>query len=164
MIFTISYKQLRIYLNIFLLIVYLHLAEHIAQMFQLYVLHWERPRCLGLLGLIWPQLIHSEYLHYGHALFMLVGVYYLTKYMYNKHSLWWMELTLILAFYHHFEHLLLLIQSISHVYFFGGTMPTSIGQIWFPRIELHFFYNLLVGIPLYIALQKNRINKHLQQF
>jgi hypothetical protein len=151
-------KQFRTYLNIFLLVIYSHLFEHIAQMFQLYVLHWERPKCLGLLGLIWPQLIHSEYLHYGHALFMLVGIYYLTKYMYNKQSLMWMQLTLVLAFYHHFEHLLLLLQSISHVYLFGKTMPISLGQLFIPRIELHFFYNLLVGIPLVIALNKNKSN------
>jgi hypothetical protein len=152
-----SYKQIRNYLNYFLIVVYSHLFEHIAQMFQLYVLGWTRPQSLGLLGLIWPQLIHSEYLHYGHALFMLVGIYYLTKYMYNKHSLWWMNLTLLLAFYHHFEHLLLLIQSISHVYFFDKTIAISIGQLWFPRIELHFFYNILVGLPLMIALNKNKI-------
>lgn len=151
-----NYKHLRTYLNYFLLIVYMHLFEHIAQMFQLYILHWERPKCLGLLGLIWPQLIHSEYLHYGHALFMLLGIYYLTKYMYTKTSLWWMSLTLLLAFYHHFEHLLLLVQSISHVYFFDKTVPTSIGQLWFPRIELHMFYNLLVGIPMIIALYYNK--------
>ena len=151
-----TYKQHRTYLNYFLIIIYSHLFEHVAQMIQLYLLHWERPRCLGLLGLFWPSLIHSEYLHYGHALFMLVGIYYLTKYMYNRHSLWWMELTLILAFYHHFEHLLLLIQSTSQVNFFGKSIPTSIGQLWFPRIELHFFYNFLVGIPMMIALHLNR--------
>ena len=151
-------KQFRNYLNIFLLVVYLHLFEHIAQMFQLYLLHWSRPQCLGLLGLLWPWLIHSEYLHYGHALFMLMGIYYLTKYMYNRASLWWMQLALVLAFYHHFEHLLLLIQSINHVYFFNTDMPTSIGQLFIPRIELHFFYNLLVGIPMAIALHKNKIN------
>lgn len=149
-------KQFRNYLNIFLLVVYLHLFEHIAQMFQLYVLQWPRSQCLGLLGLIWPWLIHSEYLHYGHALFMLVGIYYLTKYMHIRKALWWMNLTLILAFYHHFEHLLLLIQSITHVYFFDKTVPTSIGQLFIPRIELHFIYNLMVGIPMIIALNKNK--------
>ena len=152
---TLYTKQFRKGLNIFLLIIYLHLFEHIAQMFQLYVLHWNRPECLGLVGLVWPYLIHSEYLHYGHALFMFIGIYYLTKYMYNRHSLWWMKLALILAFYHHFEHLLLLIQSITHIYFFNKTVPTSLGQLFIPRIELHFFYNLLVGIPLMIALNKN---------
>lgn len=158
MILNYKTKQFRNYLNIFLLIVYLHLFEHIAQMFQLYILHWPKSQCLGLIGLIWPWLIHSEYLHYGHALFMLVGIYYLTKYMYNKQSLWWMNLTLYLAFYHHFEHLLLLIQSISHMYLFDKTIPTSLGQLFIPRIELHFIYNLMVGIPMMIALNKNKIN------
>ena len=149
-------KQFRTYLNIFLLVIYLHLIEHIFQMIELYILHWERPMCLGLLGFYIPQLIHSEYLHYGHALFMLIGIYYLTKYMYNKDSLWWMRLTLGLAFYHHFEHLLLLIQSITHIYLFNKLVPTSFGQLFVPRIELHFIYNLLVGIPMMIALNKNK--------
>ena len=149
-------KQFRTYLNIFLLVIYLHLIEHIFQMIELYILNWERPMCLGLLGLYIPQLIHSEYLHYGHALFMLIGIYYLTKYMYNKDSLWWMRLTLGLAFYHHFEHLLLLIQSITHIYLFNKLVPTSFGQLFVPRIELHFIYNLLVGIPMMIALNKNK--------
>lgn len=149
-------KQFRTYLNIFLLVIYLHLIEHIFQMIQLYILNWERPMCLGLLGFYIPQLIHSEYLHYGHALFMLIGIYYLTKYMYNKDSLWWMRLTLGLAFYHHFEHLLLLIQSITHIYLFNKLVPTSFGQLFVPRIELHFIYNLLVGIPMMIALNKNK--------
>ena len=149
-------KQFRTYLNIFLLVIYLHLIEHIFQMIELYIFNWERPMCLGLLGFYIPQLIHSEYLHYGHALFMLIGIYYLTKYMYNKDSLWWMRLTLGLAFYHHFEHLLLLIQSITHIYLFNKLVPTSFGQLFVPRIELHFIYNLLVGIPMMIALNKNK--------
>jgi hypothetical protein len=67
-----------------------------------------------------------------------------------------MNITLVLAFYHHFEHFLLLIQSISHVYFFDKTIPTSIGQLFIPRIELHFIYNFMVGIPMMIALNKNK--------
>jgi hypothetical protein len=125
-------------------------------MFELHVLHWTRPQSLGLLGLIWPWVIHSEYLHYGHALFMLVGIYYLNKNMHNRSSYFWMNITLVLAFYHHFEHFLLLIQSISHVYFFDKTIPTSIGQLFIPRIELHFIYNFMVGIPMMIALNKNK--------
>ncbi|HEY8209887.1 MAG TPA: hypothetical protein VIG99_20505, partial [Myxococcaceae bacterium] len=35
---------------------------------------------------------------------------------------------------------------------FGGTVPTSIGQIWIPRIELHLIYNTLVFIPMVIAM------------
>ena len=58
-------KQFRTYLNIFLLVIYLHLIEHIFQMIELYILNWERPMCLGLLGFYIPQLIHSEYLHYA---------------------------------------------------------------------------------------------------
>ena len=31
-------------------------------------------------------------------------------------------------------------------------MPTSIGQIWIPRIELHLFYNFIVFTPMVVAM------------
>jgi hypothetical protein len=31
-------------------------------------------------------------------------------------------------------------------------VPTSIGQIWIPRIELHLIYNTLVFIPMVAAM------------
>ncbi|MGF1591535.1 MAG: hypothetical protein ACFCU7_20290 [Pleurocapsa sp.] len=33
-----------------------------------------------------------------------------------------------------------------------GMKATGIGGLWFPRIELHFFYNLVVMIPMAIAV------------
>jgi hypothetical protein len=31
-------------------------------------------------------------------------------------------------------------------------VPTSIGQIWIPRIELHLIYNLLVFLPMVVGM------------
>jgi hypothetical protein len=31
-------------------------------------------------------------------------------------------------------------------------VPTSIGQIWIPRIELHLFYNAIVFTPMVVAM------------
>ena len=55
-------------------------------------------------------------------------------------------------FWHHFEQLLLIIQHYAHHYMFGGTVPTSVLQIFFPRVELHLFYNTIVAVPMVIAL------------
>jgi len=57
-----------------------------------------------------------------------------------------------IQFWHHFEHFILLYQAQTQRFWFGGTVPTSIGQIWIPRIELHLIYNALVFIPMVVAM------------
>jgi hypothetical protein len=120
--------------------------EHLAQLFELFILDWNRPDCLGLLGLWQPGLMRSEWLHYLYALAMLIGLYWLRTQV-NNH--WWTR-TIYLQHYHHIEHLLLLTQAML------GFKANGIGGIWFPRIELHFFYNLVVMIPMMLALSDNR--------
>jgi hypothetical protein len=65
-------------------------------------------------------------------------------------------LALGLQFYHHFEHALLLGQAIIGQNLWDSPVRTSIGQIWFPRLELHLFYNLMVLIPMMIAMYYHR--------
>ena len=36
--------------------------------------------------------------------------------------------------------------------FFGRPVPTSLVQLWVPRVELHLFYNTIVFIPMVIAM------------
>lgn len=55
---------------------------------------------------------------------------------------WWM-VAFWIQFWHHFEHFTLFYQAQTQRFRFGGIMPTSVGQIWIPRIERHLFYNLL---------------------
>lgn len=129
-------------MKVFLAVAVIHLLEHLAQIFQLYILHWSRPQCLGLLGLWQPWLVRSELLHYSLSLYMLIALYAYREYFKNK---WW-STAYYLQTYHHFEHVLL----ISGLVFWGT--PISIGGLWFPRIELHFFYNLMVAVPMAIAL------------
>jgi hypothetical protein len=57
-----------------------------------------------------------------------------------------------IQFWHHFEHFILFYQAQTQRFWFGGTVPTSIGQIWIPRIELHLIYNMLVFIPMVVAM------------
>ncbi len=133
-------------MKLFLAVVIAHFAEHLAQLFELYVLGWSRMDCLGILGLWLPTLMRSEWLHYLYALAMLVGLYYLRPGLNGA----WSQRTLNLQHYHHVEHLLLLCQAIL------GFKPTGIGGIWFPRIELHFFYNAVVLIAMLISLDNRR--------
>lgn len=145
----------QIAMQFFMLIIISHFLEHVFQVYQLYVLQWARPKCLGALGLIYPWLVHSEYLHYGHALFMLVGLAVLRPAITSKAKLWW-DIALVLGFLHHLEHALLLSQVIIHQNLFNSPVPISIGQIWFPRLELHFFYNAIVLTPMLISLYYHR--------
>ena len=57
-----------------------------------------------------------------------------------------------IQFFHHIEHLLLQLQVVIGHNFFGRPVPTSIVQLWVPRVELHLFYNTIVFIPMVIGM------------
>src|SRR5689334_3638341 len=138
-------------LQAFMVIVLFHWLEHIVQAYQFYVLRWPRQMSMGLLGMYYPWLMKTETLHYGFALVMLIGLWVLRKGFVGMSYKWWM-ISFWLQFWHHIEHFMLFYQANTHHYFFGGTVPTSIGQIWIPRIELHLMYNTLVFIPMVVAM------------
>lgn len=121
-------------------IAFLHFLEHLAQMVQLYYLHWARFDCLGILGLWYPFLVKTEFLHFAYAVALLVGLVSV-----QINSRWW-RLAVRLQKYHLVEHLILMVQ------FLLGYKPTGIGNLFFPRIELHFFYNLIVLVPMIMAM------------
>lgn len=141
----------RLALQGFMVIVLFHWIEHLVQAYQVWVLHWPRAVSMGLLGMYYPWLMRTEVLHYGFALVMLVGLWALRRGFTGRSHTWWM-IAFWIQFWHHFEHALLFYQALTHHYFFGGAVPTSIGQIWFPRIELHLFYNAIVFTPMVIGM------------
>jgi hypothetical protein len=141
----------KVALQFFMAIVLFHWAEHIVQAYQFFVLHWPRPMSMGLLGMYYPWLMTSEALHYGFALVMLVGLWVLRKGFTGTSRTWWM-VAFWIQFWHHFEHFILFYQAQTHRFWFGGAVPTSIGQIWIPRIELHLIYNALVFVPMVVAM------------
>jgi len=140
---------------IFFAIVVAHWAEHLAQAYQMYVLHWSMPQALGVLGLWFPWLITSEALHYGYALVMLVGLWVLRAGFQGRARLWW-NVALGIQVWHHFEHALLVGQVIAGHNLFGAAMPMSIGQLWIRRMELHLIYNALVFVPMVVAMYRHR--------
>jgi hypothetical protein len=138
-------------LQLFMVIVLAHWAEHLVQAYQIYVMGWPRPRALGLLGLYYPWLIQTEALHYGYAVIMLIGIWTLRKGFTGVSRTWW-TIALVIQFWHHIEHLLLISQAVTHHNFWHSPVPTSVLQLVFPRVELHLFYNTVVFIPMVIGM------------
>jgi hypothetical protein len=138
-------------LLVFGFVVVAHWAEHIAQAYQIYVLGWARPKAGGVLGLAFPYLVRSEWLHYGFAIFMLVGFVMLRHGFTGRSRTWW-NTAMWIQVWHHFEHLLLLLQAMTGANLLGKPVPTSIAQLVFPRVELHLFYNAIVTVPMVVAM------------
>ncbi|MEV7780101.1 hypothetical protein [Kitasatospora sp. NPDC088351] len=138
-------------LNGFLLIVLGHWAEHITQAYQIWGLGWPVPKAKGALGLAYPWLVTSEWLHYGYALVMIIGLFALRRGFTGRSRTWW-TIALGIQFWHHIEHLLLIIQAQTGHYLFGKSAPTSVLQLLIARVELHLFYNTIVFIPMVIGM------------
>lgn len=139
-------------LRVFMFIVLAHWVEHLFQGLQIYVLGWPVPEARGALGLFVPWLIKSEALHYGYAVVMLIGLWILrTGFTGKADHFWWMTAFWI-QFFHHIEHGLLQAQAILGHNLMGRPVPTSLVQLWVPRVELHLFYNTIVFIPMVIAM------------
>jgi hypothetical protein len=140
-------------LNVFMFVVLAHWAEHLAQAYQVYVLGWPRPKSGGFLGLFFPWLVSSEIMHYGYAIVMLIGLWTLRKGFSGTSRKWW-NVALVIQFWHHIEHAVLLWQASTHHYWLGSPVPVSFLQMLLPkfRIEIHLFYNAVVFIPMMIGM------------
>ena len=139
-------------LQVFMVIVLAHWAEHLFQAIQIYVLGWPVPEARGLIGYFIPWLIRSEALHYAYAVVMLIGLWLLRPGFTGTRDRRWWTAALGIQFVHHFEHLLLIIQAMTGHNLAGRPVPTSLIQLWVPRVELHLFYNTIVFIPMVVAM------------
>src|SRR5205085_3976063 len=122
---------------VFIAVVALHWAEHLAQAAQIWVLGWSRPESRGILGEAFPWLVTSEWLHYAFALVMLVGLVLLRPAMQGRARFWW-DVAITIQVWHHLEHLLLLGQALTHTYLFGAKVPTGFFQPCLPRGRVGF--------------------------
>ena len=139
-------------LRIFMVIVLAHWAEHLFQAFQVYVLGWPVPQALGALGLVYPWLVKSEVLHYAYAVVMLAGLWMLRSGFTGVQDRRWWNIALWIQFFHHIEHGLLQAQAIFGYNLFDRPVPTSLAQLWIPRVELHLFYNTIVFVPMVVGM------------
>jgi hypothetical protein len=135
----------------FAFIVIAHWLEHLLQAAQIFLLGWPRPTALGALGMLWPWLVSSEWMHYLYALVMLLGLIALRPGTFGLARTWW-SIALAIQVWHHFEHALLLGQALAMYPLFGATVPTSVAQIVLPRVELHLLYNVVVTVPMVVAM------------
>lgn len=136
---------------VFMFIVLAHWGEHLAQAYQIWVMGWPTAKANGILGLWYPWLIKSEALHYGYALVMLIGIWVLRKGFTGRSLTWW-TVALVIQFWHHIEHFLLIAQATLHHNLMGKPVPFSVIQFFIPRVQLHLFYNSIVFIPMVIAM------------
>jgi hypothetical protein len=81
---------------------------------------------------------------------MLIGLWVLRKGFSGGARTWW-TIALVIQFWHRIEHLLLIGQATLHHSLYGGPVPMSVLQFFFPRMELHLFYNSIVFIPMVIG-------------
>lgn len=139
-------------LRLFMVIVLAHWAEHLLQAFQIYGLGWPVPEARGLLGYFFPFLVSSELMHYGYAVVMLAGLWMLRPGFQGVEDRRWWTMALAIQFFHHFEHFLLQSQYLLGQNLFDRPVPTSLLQLWVPRVELHLFYNTIVFIPMVVAM------------
>jgi hypothetical protein len=143
------YHKLALWL--FLFVVLAHWVEHIAQAIQIWALGWTRTEARGVLGAPLPWLVSSEWMHYAYAVVMLIGLFALRPAFRGRSRTWW-TVALGLQFWHHIEHLLLLAQAMVGHNIAGKAVPTSLAQLVFPRVELHLFYNVVVFVPMAVAM------------
>lgn len=114
-------------LRFFLFIVVAHWAEHLVQAYQIYVMGWPIPEARGVLGIPFPWLVTSEWMHYGYALVMMVGLFLLRPGFTGRSGTWW-KASLGIQVWHHLEHLLLLVQVLVGANLLGKAAPTSLVQ------------------------------------
>jgi hypothetical protein len=152
---TLNSRYHRPALLLFLAVVVAHWAEHLVQAFQIWGLGWTPAQARGVLGMPFPWLVTEEWLHYGYAVVMLAGLIVLRPGFTGAARTWWTA-ALLIQVWHHFEHLLLLLQAMLGTTFFGSPTPVSIAQLLVPRVELHLFYNGIVFLPMVVAMYLHR--------
>lgn len=135
----------------FATVVILHWLEHIVQAVQVWAFGMPPAEALGALGYAWPWLVSSEWLHYGYAITMLLGLLLLWPGMTGRARLWW-GIAFWIQAWHHVEHLVLIVQAQTGTFWFGAAGPTSFAQLVVPRVELHLIYNALVTFPMIIGM------------
>lgn len=116
--------------TVFILLVLAHLAEHVVQVYQLYVLGLPMHEARGILGQQFPWLMHSETLHFWYAVLIFAGLWHFRKFVGscgNRAGFWW-RVALYIQGWHLFEHVLLYGQAIAGHNFFGAAQPLSVIQ------------------------------------
>lgn len=152
---TVNASGHQLALTLFTAFVLAHWAEHVVQAIQIWILGSPVPASRGVLGQRFPWLVSSEALHYVYAIGMFAGLLVLRQGFSGRARTWW-NVALGIQLWHLFEHTILLVQAQTGVHLLGRPVQTSVLQLFFPRVELHLFYNAIVFIPMVVALGLHR--------
>jgi hypothetical membrane protein len=95
--------------------------------------------------------VRSEVQQYGRALVVLVGLALLRPAFAGSARQWW-GLALGLQLWHYCEQFLIVMQVGTGWRLAGEQMPISVLQLLVPRVEVQVFYNVLVTIPMVVAV------------
>jgi hypothetical protein len=136
----------------YMLVIVAHWLEHVLQIYQIYGLGWAPEKAGGILGVIYPQLIESETLHFVYDFIQWAGIIILAPGFRGPRARLFWNIAMVVQTWHYIEHVLLMGQYLTGYYLFGAPHQISVLQLWFPRAELHFAYNLLVFVPMVIAV------------
>ena len=140
-------------LLVYLLVAGGHFTEHLVQIGQVYLLGWPIRKAGGILGLWFPGLATSEVLHTAYNSAQLTGLILLAP---GFRGTGWARrfwtIAIVAQSWHFLEHVLLQVQYLTGYYLFEMVRQTSLLELFFPRVELHFVYNLLAFTPTFIAI------------
>ena len=134
----------------YLVVVVSHFIEHATQIVQVHVLGWAPAQAGGFLGLWLPGLAMTEVLHTTYNTVQLAGLAALLSGFKGPARRWWLA-ALMIQCWHLFEHLLLQVQFLTGHHLMSHAKQHSLLELVFPRVELHFAYNLLVFVPTVVA-------------
>src|SRR5438270_214740 len=76
-----------------------HWVEHISQAVQIFILGWPRASALGAVGLSFPVLVSSEWLHYVFAFVTLIALIILRPAFGGRARAWW-NAALVIQIWH----------------------------------------------------------------
>lgn len=140
-------------LAVYALLVLTHFLEHVIQLAQVHLLRMAPREAGGLLGEAFPGLLTNELLHTAYNSLQLAGlILLLPGFRRHRRARTFWVAAIVVQSWHWLEHAFLQVQYATGYYFFGALKQMSVLERLFPRLELHFAYNLLVFVPTAIAL------------
>lgn len=137
----------------YMVIVSIHFLEHVTQILQVRLLGMTPREAGGLFGEVLPNLVANESLHMSYNTLQLTGLILLAPGFRKSHAAKRLWIAAIVAqTWHWLEHAFLQVQYLTGHYFYGAIKQMSVLERFFPRVELHFAYNLSVVVPTVAAL------------
>lgn len=132
-----------------------HVGEHVAQMIQLHVLRMPAASAHGIVGSL-----DIEWVHFLWSTFVFAATVLLVRELPHNR---WLLLTLVLATWHELEHVTLIgtylttgVSGAPGLLASGGLIG---GGLPITRPDLHFLYNAMLTVPLFLAFRAEMLRR-----